>query len=113
MQRRRTCSIGSRIKEPIIRGGENIYPAEVEQVLVRHPAVLDAAVAGEPHPALGEVPVAFVVARDPGTFDAADVRAFVTSYLAEWKVPARFQLIEAVPRTGSGKTQRRRLFELT
>ena len=66
MQRRRTCSIGSRIKEPIIRGGENIYPAEVEQVLVRHPAVLDAAVAGEPHPALGEVPVAFVVARDPG-----------------------------------------------
>ena len=113
MQRRRTCSIGSRIKEPIIRGGENIYPAEVEQVLVRHPAVLDAAVAGEPHPALGELPVTFVVARDPGTFDAADVRALVTSYLAKWKVPARFQLIEAVPRTGSGKTQRRRLFELT
>jgi acyl-CoA synthetase (AMP-forming)/AMP-acid ligase II len=41
------------------------------------------------------------------------VRAFVTAHLAEWKVPARFQLIEAVPRTGSGKTQRRRLFELT
>jgi rifamycin polyketide synthase module 1/2/3 len=106
-------SITGRIKELIIRGGENIYPAEVEQVLVRHPAVLDAAVAGEPHPALGEVPVAFVVARDPGAFDPADVRAFVTSHLAEWKVPARFQLIEAVPRTGSGKTQRRRLFELT
>jgi acyl-CoA synthetase (AMP-forming)/AMP-acid ligase II len=41
------------------------------------------------------------------------IRAFVTAHLAEWKVPARFQLIEAVPRTGSGKTQRRRLFELT
>jgi len=106
-------TITGRIKELIIRGGENIYPAEIEQVLVRHPAVLDAAVAGEPHPSLGEVPVAFVVASDPATFDAADVRAFLAARLAEWKVPARFQLIEAVPRTGSGKTQRRRLFELT
>jgi rifamycin polyketide synthase module 1/2/3 len=74
--------------------------------------VLDSPWAGEPHPALGEVPVAFAVARDPGTFDAADV-PFVGSCLAEWKVPARFQLLEAVPRTGSGKTRRRRLFELT
>jgi acyl-CoA synthetase (AMP-forming)/AMP-acid ligase II len=106
-------TITGRIKELIIRGGENIYPAEVEQVLVRHPAVLDVAVAGEPHASLGEVPVAFVVASDPATFDPADVRDFVARHLAEWKVPTRFQLIEAVPRTGSGKTQRRRLFELT
>jgi acyl-CoA synthetase (AMP-forming)/AMP-acid ligase II len=106
-------TITGRIKELIIRGGENIYPAEVEQVLVRHPAVLDAAVAGEPHPALGEVPVAFVVAKDPGRFDECDVRAFVGRHLAEWKVPERFELIEAVPRTGSGKTQRRRLFDLS
>ncbi|HUY48839.1 MAG TPA: class I adenylate-forming enzyme family protein [Streptosporangiaceae bacterium] len=106
-------TITGRIKELIIRGGENIYPAEVEQVLIRHPAVLDAAVAGEPHPALGEVPVAFVVARDRGNFDEREMRAFVARHLAEWKVPERFVLIEAIPRTGSGKTQRRRLFELS
>jgi rifamycin polyketide synthase module 1/2/3 len=106
-------TITGRIKELIIRGGENIYPAEIEQVLFGHPDVLDAAVAGEPHPSLGEVPVAFVVARDPATFDSAAVRGFVAAHLSQWKVPARIQLIEAVPRTGSGKTQRRRLFELT
>jgi rifamycin polyketide synthase module 1/2/3 len=106
-------TITGRIKELIIRGGENIYPAEVEQVLARHPEILDAAVAGEAHPALGEVPVAFVVARDPEKFDASDVRAFVAAHLAEWKVPERFELIASIPRTGSGKTQRRRLFELT
>jgi acyl-CoA synthetase (AMP-forming)/AMP-acid ligase II len=105
-------TITGRIKELIIRGGENVYPAEVEQVLVRHPEVLDAAVAGEPHPSLGEVPVAFVVARDPGAFDAADVRGFVAAHLADWKVPVRFELIESVPRTGSGKTQRHRLPEM-
>ena len=106
-------TVTGRIKELIIRGGENIYPAEVEQVLVRHPAILDAAVAGEPHPSLGEVPVAFVVLAEPGSFDEAAVRAFVREQLAEWKVPARFEFIGAIPRTGSGKTQRRRLFELT
>ena len=106
-------TITGRIKELIIRGGENIYPAEVEQVLVQHPAILDAAVAGEPHPSLGEVPVAFVVLAEPGSFDETAVRAFVAGHLAAWKVPTRFEFIGAIPRTGSGKTQRRRLFELT
>ena len=106
-------TITGRIKELIIRGGENNYPAEVEQVLVRHPAILDAAVAGEPHPSLGEVPVAFVVLTEQATFDEAGVRAFVAGELAEWKLPVRFEFVDAIPRTGSGKTQRRRLFELT
>jgi acyl-CoA synthetase (AMP-forming)/AMP-acid ligase II len=106
-------TITGRIKELIIRGGENIYPAEVEQVLVRHPDIADAAVAGEPHPSLGEVPIAFIVLADGASFDEAGVREFAATHLAGWKVPARFEIITAIPRTGSGKTQRRRLFELT
>ena len=59
-----------RVKDMIIRGGENIYPKEIENVLYRHPAVLEAAVVGRPHDVLGEEPVAFVALRSPGSVDA-------------------------------------------
>lgn len=106
-------TITGRIKELIIRGGENIYPAEVEQALAGYPGVVDVAVAGEPHPSLGESVVAFVVVEDPDGFDEPAARAYLEDRLAAWKVPQRFELVGEVPRTGSGKIQRRRLFELT
>ncbi|MBO0712822.1 MAG: long-chain fatty acid--CoA ligase, partial [Acetobacteraceae bacterium] len=104
-------TITGRIKELIIRGGENIYPAEVEQVLVEHPAVLDAAVVGRPHEALGEEVVAFIVRRARTEVDAGDVRAFLAERIASTKIPTEMRLIDEIPRTGSGKILRHRLVE--
>lgn len=104
-------TITGRIKELIIRGGENIYPAEVEEALLAAPGVADAAVVGRPHDDLGEVPVAFVVAERPGGLDTEAVLDACREKLSHFKVPA--QLIETpeIPRTGSGKIIRYRLQE--
>jgi acyl-CoA synthetase (AMP-forming)/AMP-acid ligase II len=102
-------TICGRTKEMIIRGGENIYPAEIESVLLRAPGVADAAVVGQPHPDLGEVPVAFVVTAGPGGPDAAELRARCREELTAFKVPAAIRFTDVIPRTGSGKVKR---FEL-
>jgi acyl-CoA synthetase (AMP-forming)/AMP-acid ligase II len=101
--------ISGRTKELIIRGGENIYPAEVEDALLASPVVADAAVVGVPHPGLGEVPVAFVVPREPGHLDVEKVLAACRERLAYFKVPAEVVEIDQIPRTGSGKILRYRL----
>jgi acyl-CoA synthetase (AMP-forming)/AMP-acid ligase II len=103
-------TITGRIKELIIRGGENIYPAEVEQAIAEHADVVDAAVVGEPDEALGEIVVAFVVAQDDSV-DVDDLRNFVAERVADFKVPAEFNFVEEIPRTGSGKIMRHRLRE--
>lgn len=103
-------TITSRIKELIIRGGENIYPAEVEQAIVEHPNVLDAAVIGRSNEALGEVVVAFVVIQDQ-SLDVDDLLAFVGERIAHFKVPNEVHVINEIPRTGSGKIMRHRLRE--
>ena len=105
-------TITGRIKELIIRGGENIYPAEVEQVLAEHAGVKDAGVVGIPDEALGEIALAFVVAAGEPV-DEDELREFVGSRLAEFKVPGRFRYVEEIPRTGSGKVIRHKLTELT
>ncbi len=102
-------TITGRIKELIIRGGENIYPAEVEQAIAEHEAVADAAVVGTPDEALGEIVVAFIVLDDEAGVDDDALRAFVGQRLARFKVPARFERIGEIPRTGSGKIQRHKL----
>lgn len=101
--------ITGRIKELIIRGGENIYPAEVEEALLASEEVLDAAVVGAPHPYLGEVAIAFVVPRVPGGLDQDAVLAVAREQLSSFKVPEKLIEIEQIPRTGSGKILRYRL----
>jgi acyl-CoA synthetase (AMP-forming)/AMP-acid ligase II len=105
-------TITGRIKELIIRGGENIYPSEVEQVIAEHPEVRDAAVVGIPDEALGEVVLAFVVLSGDDV-DDHELREYVAKRLAAYKVPERFERIEAIPRTGSGKVQRHKLMDRT
>ncbi|MGY1870290.1 MULTISPECIES: class I adenylate-forming enzyme family protein [Nocardia] len=98
-----------RIKDMIIRGGENIYPKEIENVLHAHPAVLEAAVVGAPDPVLGEVPVAHVVTM-PGTkVDSADLAEHCRMSLARVKVPVSIELIEELPRNPVGKIDKRKL----
>jgi len=96
--------ISGRMKDIIIRGGENLHPTEIEAALTAHPAVREAAVVGAPDAELGEVPVAFVVLRSQA--EEADLRAFVGERLARHKVPARIVVLEKLPRNVGGKVLR-------
>lgn len=107
-----TYEIVGRIKELIIRGGENVSPAEVEDVLRRHPAVLDAAVFGIPSPYFGEEVGAAIRLRPGTNATAEELKAFVKDRLADHKAPARVWFLDAFPLTGSGKVQRFKLREL-
>ncbi|MFH5925692.1 class I adenylate-forming enzyme family protein [Roseomonas xinghualingensis] len=101
--------VHDRRKNMIISGGENIYPAEVERVLLEHPAIAEAAVLGEPDPKWQEVPVAFLVLRAGMVVDDEGVRAHVSAHLARFKVPRRVVFTDSLPRTALGKV---RHFEL-
>jgi O-succinylbenzoic acid--CoA ligase len=95
--------------ETIISGGENVAPAEVEAVLLAHPAVADAGVHGRVDPEWGEAVAATVVVRDGRTVDADELRAFCAERLARFKVPKTVKFAERLPRTRSGKLLRREL----
>lgn len=95
--------ITGRTKDLIIRGGHNITPGEVEEVLFAHPAVVDAAVAGIPHDVLGEDVGAWVVLQNGSGVTAPDLRAFLLEHLADYKVPRTLHLVSALPRNASGK----------
>ncbi|THA26337.1 SDR family NAD(P)-dependent oxidoreductase [Streptomyces sp. RKND-216] len=104
-------SITGRIKELIIRGGENIHPREVEDVVAQVPGVAEAAVVGAPDELLGEVPVAFVV-TGPGGVDPEALVAHCRDRLSYFKVPAEVYEVDAIPRTAIGKIQRQALLGL-
>lgn len=99
-------TITGRLKEIIIRGGQNIAPAEIEETVQKLPDVLDCAVVAGRHEALGEVPVLFVVPRAGATVDEAQVKAHCRAHLSSYKVPDQVRTVEQIPRTGSGKIQR-------
>ncbi|TDB91422.1 fatty acid--CoA ligase [Actinomadura sp. KC216] len=98
-----------RINDMIVSGGENIYPAEVENVLAEHPAVLEAAVVGQPDERWGESVLAVVVPRPGAEPDADEVIAFCRERLAHYKCPREVKVVEALPRNASGKILRREL----
>ncbi len=104
-------TITGRIKDLIIRAGENIHPGEIEDVLRVVPGVVDVAVVGKPHEVLGEVPVAFVVIGDGG-LDPAQVFATCRERLSSFKVPEELYEIARIPRTASGKITRHVLLEM-
>ena len=98
--------ITGRLKDVIVRGGENLSPRAIESVLERHPAVEACCVVGEPHADLGEVPVAFVQPRAGAAPAAADLDALVAGRLSRAHVPARIHLVDALPENAVGKVDR-------
>ncbi|MFL9901367.1 class I adenylate-forming enzyme family protein [Paraburkholderia fungorum] len=104
-------TITGRLKEVIIRGGQNIAPAEIEQLVSVFDGVLDCAVTGSPHEHLGEVPVVFIVQRDGETVDVEALLARCRTQLSAYKVPHAVHIVAEIPRTGSGKVMRYKLRE--
>jgi fatty-acyl-CoA synthase len=100
------CRIVGRCKDMIIRGGENIYPAEIEQHLYRHAAVGQAAVFGVPDEKLGEIVCAWIVAKAGQSVSAEELSQFCRSRIAHYKVPAHIRLVEQMPATVTGKLQK-------
>ncbi|MEJ2890646.1 class I adenylate-forming enzyme family protein [Actinomycetospora aeridis] len=101
--------LAGRRKDMIIRGGENVYPLEIEDVLTEHPACREVAVVGVPDDHWGEIVRAHVVVGDGARFDEDDVRAWCRSRLAGFKVPALFVVADALPRNAGGKVLKREL----
>ncbi|MGW2665157.1 class I adenylate-forming enzyme family protein [Nocardia tengchongensis] len=92
-----------RIKDMIIRGGENIYPKEIEAVLHGHPAVLEAAVVGAPHPVYGEVPVAYAALHPEYTATTEELRDLCARHLTKIKIPVSITIQGALPKNPVGK----------
>ncbi len=107
-------SITGRIKEMLIISGENVFPREIEEVLNQHPAISAGAVVGQPDPARGEVPIAFVELVEGAQFDPKEGRSFCRKSLAPFKVPREIRVLDELPRNPTGKIMRRELVrELT
>jgi fatty-acyl-CoA synthase len=100
------AEIRDRLKDVIISGGENISSVEVEAMLLRHPAIMEAAVVGLPDARWGEAPHAFVVLRPGRSVSADELREFSRVHLAHFKTPHSFTFIAALPKTATGKIQK-------
>lgn len=102
--------VDDRLKDVILRGGENVYSAEVEAAIYEHPAVHEAAVFGVPHPRLGEEVAAVVVTKPGADLDQAGLASYLASRLAAFKVPTRVAVVaEPLPRNAAGKIMKREI----
>ena len=106
------CRVQGQVKDMIIRGGENIYPREIEDILHAHPAILDASIVGITDREWGEVPVAFVQIRAGQQTTAEELTQFCREQLASYKIPRVWRFVEQFPQTASGKTQKFALREM-
>ena len=109
-----SVTVVGRAKDMIISGGENIYPAEIEQLIAQHPAVAECSVLGQPDARWGEVAVAVVVLREPASGDgwATPLQTWLDGRLARYKWPRRWVQVDALPRTALGKVQKVALQQL-
>ncbi|HZV06790.1 MAG TPA: AMP-binding protein [Gemmataceae bacterium] len=109
MDARGYCTVEGRLKDMIIRGGENIYPRELEDLLFRHPKVGEVAVIGLPHEKWGEEVAAFIRPAPGAIIDKEELIAYVRASLAPNKTPKHWFVVDAFPLTGSGKIQKYKL----
>jgi fatty-acyl-CoA synthase len=100
------CNIVGRIKDMVIRGGENIYPREIEEFLYRHPAVQDVQVVGVPDRKFGEELAAWIVIKPEASLCEEEVRAFCQGQIAHYKIPRYIRFVDAFPTTVTGKVQK-------
>ena len=100
------CNIVGRIKDMVIRGGENVYPREIEEFLYRHPAIVDVQVFGVPDARYGEELCAWIKLRAGEQLTAEDVRAFCKDQIARYKVPRHIRFVDEFPMTVTGKMQK-------
>jgi fatty-acyl-CoA synthase len=100
------CNIVGRIKDLIIRGGENVYPREVEEYLYQHPAIQDVQVFGVPDDRYGEEVCAWVKLRPGASLTEAELQAFCRGQIAHQKIPRYVRFVESFPMTVTGKMQK-------
>jgi fatty-acyl-CoA synthase len=100
------CNIVGRIKDMVIRGGENVYPREIEEFLYRHPQVQDVQVIGVPDPRYGEELCAWIKLRHGATTTAEDIQAFCQGQIAHYKIPRYIKFVDGFPMTVTGKVQK-------
>jgi fatty-acyl-CoA synthase len=100
------CRIVGRVKDMIIRGGENIYPREIEEFLYRHPKIAEVQIFGVPDAKYGEEVCAWIVARPGETMTEDEVKAFCQGQIAHYKMPRYIRFKDAIPMTVTGKPQK-------
>jgi fatty-acyl-CoA synthase len=105
------CRITGRLKDMIIRGGENIYPREIEEFLYTHPKVLDVQVVGIPDSVYGEEVMAWIILKDGETATAPEIKEYCKGKISKHKIPRYIEFTESYPMTASGKIQKFKLRE--
>ena len=104
--------ITGRMKDMIIRGGENVYPREIEEFLYQHPDVLDVQVIGVPDARLGEEIMAWIILKEDKTTNADDIRTFCEGAISKHKIPKHIEFVDEYPMTASGKIQKFKMKEI-
>ncbi|MEW9501118.1 AMP-binding protein [Jeotgalibacillus marinus] len=105
--------ITGRMKDMIIRGGENVYPREIEEFLYQHPSIQDVQVVGVPDPKYGEELMAWIISKDGEQLDAESIRSFCKGKISYHKIPKYIEFIDSYPMTASGKIQKYLLREMS
>jgi fatty-acyl-CoA synthase len=111
LDKRGFIRVTGRVKDMIIRGGENHFPAEIENALIEHPQIAEVAVVGIPDEKWGEVISAFIRSDDHKPLDIDDLKSFCRNHLSPQKTPSIWRRVDAFPLTGSGKIQKFRIRE--